>query len=784
MRAARSASALAAFDSAGLGLNAARSPAVMRRSADQGYAMPPPVSLAAVPPRPVVQRKCTSCDNDEKHGNGIPVQARLEVGPVGDRHEQEADAIAGRVMAMRLGEPQPAAQLAGPVGAGPVRAKAAGSGGGETIAASESQLTSGGSDLPASTRGFFEPRLGRDLSDVKVHTGDQASALSSSIQARAFTYRNHIWLGASERAAPSFTMAHELAHVMQQTNGPVAPGVQRDPDAAGSTGAAAGGGCSVELCFVPIGIGGLGKVGAVHAVINLTSKAGKEHAEVDPNQHMGVADALGGKAARISGIHSHVVLGTGHKTGTTCLSISATCADIGKLKASISRYEDFDVAYSAPPVGPNSNSFAEWVLTDAGISTSGISAPAGAIGFDYYASRPAERGKPPRTARKASSTATTCKSPVTPANSFASLIALIRKAEVALTACGVTDVGDRLNILRGIFYGTPWSKDNDTSQSDPIRTATFNSYSNTAQPQYALECMDCGLFLSLGASQDVSDAGKKVDVGHMLIGMDARRSSRGRSFPHPIGFVPGVEATTWVGDLGGGAARLAVDRTTTPTLKADKYFKGTDYGGPINLEGDIAGYVVGLPSGGASGAVTPLTIAAGKGVADTIAAFLIGSGGAAPGRNTRCTDFLKSVGGTFSSSGALTNRASVKTYLGDQIESFACWYMVNFMRQHGGIDMAKATDAAHHLAGVSVEMAEVFLAALEGCAKTTGGTIAPGAAPTATAKALVPTCKVALGAAGLSKQAGDLVEEGKKKGQETLKDAKKAWDNWHPLGGR
>jgi len=228
MRAAHSASTLAGFDSIGLGLNAASSHAAMRRPAHQSYAVPPPVSLSAVPFRPSVQRKCAACDNDEKQDTGLPVQARLDVGPIGDRHEQEADAIAGQVMAMRLGEPQPATLLAESV-PGPVRAKAAGSGGGETIAASESQLTSGGSDLPVATRGFFEPRLGRDLSDVKVHKGDQASTLNSSIQARAFTYRNHIWLGANERAAPSFTMAHELAHVMQQTGpGLVRPRVQRE----------------------------------------------------------------------------------------------------------------------------------------------------------------------------------------------------------------------------------------------------------------------------------------------------------------------------------------------------------------------------------------------------------------------------------------------------------------------------------------------------------------------------------------------------------------------------
>jgi hypothetical protein len=98
------------------------------------------------------------------------------------------------------------------------------SGGGEagTVAASQSDLTAGGTPLPRATRSFFEDRMGRDLSDVRVHEGEGAGDLNGSISARAFTYRNHVWLGRGESAAPSFTMAHELAHVMQQTApGPV-----------------------------------------------------------------------------------------------------------------------------------------------------------------------------------------------------------------------------------------------------------------------------------------------------------------------------------------------------------------------------------------------------------------------------------------------------------------------------------------------------------------------------------------------------------------------------------
>ena len=243
-------------------------------------------SLSSVP---AVQRKCAACAGEENEDR-MPVQPRLEVGPVDDPYEREADNIAGQVMAMR--EPAPAsatgatvqracaacsgksdevqrapaempeliedntetprmramAETASAAGGVAQRARAACSSkseevqrapadfsgltkdddqtprmratagnGAEHITASSSQLTSGGSSLAGPTRDFFESRMGRDLSDVRVHHGSDADALNQSISARAFTFRNHIWLSRAEPEAPSETMAHELAHVLQQT---------------------------------------------------------------------------------------------------------------------------------------------------------------------------------------------------------------------------------------------------------------------------------------------------------------------------------------------------------------------------------------------------------------------------------------------------------------------------------------------------------------------------------------------------------------------------------------
>jgi hypothetical protein len=73
-----------------------------------------------------------------------------------------------------------------------------------------------GQPLPAATRSFFETRFGRDLGSVRVHTDARSAELNQTIQAYAFTHRNHIWLGAGLQPEPSHLLAHELTHVMQQ----------------------------------------------------------------------------------------------------------------------------------------------------------------------------------------------------------------------------------------------------------------------------------------------------------------------------------------------------------------------------------------------------------------------------------------------------------------------------------------------------------------------------------------------------------------------------------------
>ena len=81
-------------------------------------------------------------------------------------------------------------------------------------------LSSGGRPLEHGVRGAMEQRFGQDLGAVRVHAGDALSGASAAaIGARAYAVGRDVVMGAGydpadPRSHP--TLAHELAHVLQQ----------------------------------------------------------------------------------------------------------------------------------------------------------------------------------------------------------------------------------------------------------------------------------------------------------------------------------------------------------------------------------------------------------------------------------------------------------------------------------------------------------------------------------------------------------------------------------------
>jgi hypothetical protein len=161
-----------------------------------------------------------------------PIQARLTVGPVGDKYEQEADRVAKQVVST----PTPVQRQDELTDEDDLQMKPlvqrAGAGGFEVDSDFESRLSKskgGGAPLPDSLRADFEPKFGADFSQVRTHTDSQSDQLNRSIQAKAFTTGRDIFFRAGEYNPDSSSgqelLAHELTHTVQQGAAPL----QRQP---------------------------------------------------------------------------------------------------------------------------------------------------------------------------------------------------------------------------------------------------------------------------------------------------------------------------------------------------------------------------------------------------------------------------------------------------------------------------------------------------------------------------------------------------------------------------
>ena len=184
------------------------------------------------------------------------IQAKLSVGPAGDRYEQEADRVAQQVVG-RINHPVD--QAAGPthsvqrakrdeedsqMQAGPgsllrrdisdvgglrlkPHSRRQSDGDQDTLPDLESSIQrarGNGHPLADRIRAPMEQALGADFSRVKIHTDARSDKLNRSIQARAFTTGQDVFVRPDEynpgSRAGQELIAHELTHVVQQ-NGSV-----------------------------------------------------------------------------------------------------------------------------------------------------------------------------------------------------------------------------------------------------------------------------------------------------------------------------------------------------------------------------------------------------------------------------------------------------------------------------------------------------------------------------------------------------------------------------------
>jgi hypothetical protein len=105
-----------------------------------------------------------------------------------------------------------------------------------TVPGSVTEVLRGpGQPLAADVRGFAEPRLGQDFSGVRVHADDAAARSARDVNALAYTLGWDVVFGAGQYrpgdASGRRLIAHELAHVVQQSRGGATPAQDRTLEA-------------------------------------------------------------------------------------------------------------------------------------------------------------------------------------------------------------------------------------------------------------------------------------------------------------------------------------------------------------------------------------------------------------------------------------------------------------------------------------------------------------------------------------------------------------------------
>ncbi len=142
------------------------------------------------------------------------VQAKLEIRPMDDVCEQEADRVANTIM---QSSDRVCVKVLLKMNTSPTQ-------GIEVPPDREAQIShliGGGQPLPEPVRTFFESFFGYDFSQVRIHTDAMATELAQALNARAFTVGRDVMFGAGQYAPLTYVgqklLAHELVHVIQQT---------------------------------------------------------------------------------------------------------------------------------------------------------------------------------------------------------------------------------------------------------------------------------------------------------------------------------------------------------------------------------------------------------------------------------------------------------------------------------------------------------------------------------------------------------------------------------------
>lgn len=214
----------------------------------KGIAIAPPAYGIDVVDRAPVASVSAPAREPQGTSPSLFIQAKLTVGPVGDKYEQAADRVATQVVnAINRPDANPSVpRETGAIETGEAlqmkpHLPSIGHEGGAVSRDLESDIPSakgGGQALAPSLQRSMEQAIGADFGGVKIHTDARSDQLNRSLQAKAFTTGQDVFFrkGAYNPGSKGGQelIAHELTHVVQQSGNTLqrarATLVQRKPD--------------------------------------------------------------------------------------------------------------------------------------------------------------------------------------------------------------------------------------------------------------------------------------------------------------------------------------------------------------------------------------------------------------------------------------------------------------------------------------------------------------------------------------------------------------------------
>lgn len=507
-------------------------------------------------------------------------------------------------------------------------------------------LDTPGRPLDAATRAYFEPRFGLDLGGVRVHTDALAERSAADIAARAYTLGADIVFAAGEYAprgaAGRHLLAHELAHVVQQSRG--VGRVQRAWNA-----------CGGESCpeREP------GEVGRARAarLVTGTLEAPERGIIVHPFA-IGSSNAsslsrdptwLGFQRDVDTRSDRWQILGfsdcRGDEARNRDLRDERAAAVLRQLPTSARG--KIDAAIGAP--------LADCVSDDATEDDRALNRSAVLVQTVANIDFPDDPV-----------TAPTCPPTVaTTAGSIADYVSLVLCAESLLPSLSPREI---LSLLRQLYYGNEaWSRTRTRFWENVIPCGL-----SLADPRPAL---GAPLFDSLRRSQVVAG----VDIGHVFTGLEAMvcpSASVELETPGPnaVVAISNEAFATWGGDLGSAAARKVHDEVDLGTTNPWSTYFGTA-GSPAShedLEGDIDSFAIRAGLSGSSCTATSLTTL--PTLTDPVSKMLLDYYDAAPAAGVHRADYARCVvqalGGRVVGR-RITNKSDVIDAIRPGVESFA-----------------------------------------------------------------------------------------------------------------